>query len=87
MGGILTFFASGFLCSIPVDGGWPFVFYVFGGLSLVCAAALAAMVHDSPELHPSISPQELDLIHNDKAHEPQTGKVGAWMGFGWFVSG
>ncbi|GFR83760.1 vesicular glutamate transporter 2 [Elysia marginata] len=29
IGSILTTFLSGFLCAIPVDNGWPFIFYVF----------------------------------------------------------
>ncbi|XP_046579538.1 uncharacterized transporter slc-17.2-like [Haliotis rubra] len=27
---IVTFFICGYLCLIPIDNGWPFIFYVFG---------------------------------------------------------
>ena len=69
LGGIITFFISGFLCSIPVDGGWPFVFYVFGAVSLLCAVVLSLTIHDKPQLHPHISLAEVSYISENLAYE------------------
>ncbi|XP_076467581.1 sodium-dependent phosphate transport protein 3-like [Babylonia areolata] len=74
LGGILTFFVSGFLCSIPFDNGWPFVFYVSGLLCLVCAIGVYLTVYDSPDLHPSVSLAEKELIR-DKSHDADKGKI------------
>ena len=30
VGGTVSTFVSGFLCDVPLDNGWPFIFYTFG---------------------------------------------------------
>ncbi|XP_067658259.1 uncharacterized transporter slc-17.2-like [Haliotis asinina] len=59
---IVAFAASGYLCTIPIDNGWPFVFYVFGGLTVLWCGLWLLTTHETPESHPSISPQELQHI-------------------------
>ncbi|XP_071110049.1 uncharacterized transporter slc-17.2-like [Haliotis cracherodii] len=59
---IITFAASGYLCTIPIDNGWPFIFYVFGGLAVLWSGLWLLTVHETPESHPAISQQELQHI-------------------------
>jgi len=30
LGNVLTFAASGLICTIPFQNGWPLIFYIFG---------------------------------------------------------
>ncbi|XP_046381242.2 sodium-dependent phosphate transport protein 1-like isoform X3 [Haliotis rufescens] len=59
---IITFAASGYLCTIPIDNGWPFIFYVFGCLAVLWSGLWLLTVHETPESHPAISQQELQHI-------------------------
>lgn len=56
---VLTFAAGGFNCSAL---GWPALFYIPGGISLVWLALWTALVADSPEKHSFISAAERDYI-------------------------
>ena len=47
---------SSYLCESRL--GWPSVFYLFGGLGVLWFVAWALLVHDGPDVHPRISPQE-----------------------------
>uniref|UniRef100_A0A0P6JHB0 Sodium-dependent phosphate transport protein 4 isoform b n=1 Tax=Heterocephalus glaber TaxID=10181 RepID=A0A0P6JHB0_HETGA len=42
--------------------GWPFVFYIFGGLGCVCSLLWFALVYDDPVSHPWISISEKEYI-------------------------
>lgn len=53
---------TGWLCASGTLGGWPLVFYVFGGVSLLCGALWFLLVSDCPEAHPRISQQERDYL-------------------------
>ena len=53
---------SGWLCETDFLGGWPSVFYVFGGLGLVWGLAWFPLVRDKPQNHPRISQSELHFI-------------------------
>ncbi|KAK7487440.1 hypothetical protein BaRGS_00021281, partial [Batillaria attramentaria] len=55
------------LCEEGPWGGWPSVFYVFGGLGLVWSIAWFVLVRDSPEIHPRIDPKEKEYIVNSRA--------------------
>ncbi|KAL8591390.1 hypothetical protein ACOMHN_022197 [Nucella lapillus] len=76
--GILTFLISAFLCKIPVDNGWPFVFYFYGSLSLAFTLLWCCLARDSPETHSSITDSELryitqhrsEILHSDKMAPP-----------------
>jgi MFS family permease len=43
-------------------GGWPSVFYVFGTIGVLWFPIWAWLAHESPDVHPSISPEELAWI-------------------------
>ncbi|XP_067658260.1 uncharacterized transporter slc-17.2-like [Haliotis asinina] len=52
---IVTFFICGYLCLIPVDNGWPFIFYVFGGYAIIWGLMWMYLAYDKPEMHPNIT--------------------------------
>ena len=56
---VLTFSVGGFMCK---SWGWPTLFYVFGGVSLVWLVLWFFVVSDRPEDHPWISRAERDYI-------------------------
>ncbi|XP_067648944.1 uncharacterized transporter slc-17.2-like [Haliotis asinina] len=64
--GILTFFISGYLGGVSLDNGWPLIFYVFGGFTLLCVFPWVGFVSDSPRNHPRISEAELKLFTRDR---------------------
>lgn len=53
---------GGWLCSSTFLGGWPSVFYLFGGLGIVWGVFWFILIHDRPEAHPRISASELAHI-------------------------
>nr|KAG5700813.1 hypothetical protein BaRGS_024199 [Batillaria attramentaria] len=75
VGGILTFLISGFLCKIPVDNGWPFVFYFYGTVSVLYVLVWLVFVRDRPEDHPTITPAELSYVMHGRSHVMHRGKV------------
>ncbi|XP_045115030.1 sialin-like [Portunus trituberculatus] len=51
------------VCALIADTmGWPAVFYITGGASLFWVAAWLLLMHDTPEEHPRISPEEKKYI-------------------------
>ncbi|XP_067658488.1 uncharacterized transporter slc-17.2-like [Haliotis asinina] len=62
IGSLVSSLISGFLCTIPIDNGWPFVFYVFGGISLVWCLVWWLVVYDTPDEHKWISDSEKKYI-------------------------
>ncbi|KAK6165948.1 hypothetical protein SNE40_022752 [Patella caerulea] len=66
--GITTFLVSGYLCTIQLDNGWPFIFYVFGGFSLLLVFPWLYLVYDSPEQHPRIKMEEIKYINQGKSN-------------------
>ncbi|XP_046362038.2 uncharacterized transporter slc-17.2-like [Haliotis rufescens] len=62
IGSLVSSLISGFLCTIPLDNGWPFVFYVFGGLSLLWCLVWWLVVYDTPDEHKWISEAEKKYI-------------------------
>ncbi|XP_021379709.1 sodium-dependent phosphate transport protein 4-like isoform X2 [Mizuhopecten yessoensis] len=71
IGGIGNFILSGFICNIPVLGGWPFIFYIFSGINMVAMILWLFLVYDKPSKHPWIKPAEVDYInsHRTKSHD------------------
>ncbi|ROT71001.1 putative sialin [Penaeus vannamei] len=47
---------------VPFLGGWPSVFYLFGGLGILWGVFWFVLIHDRPEAHPRISAAELAHI-------------------------
>ncbi|CAL1533545.1 unnamed protein product [Lymnaea stagnalis] len=68
MAGIVTFFIAGFLCSVPIDNGWPFIFYIFGAITLLWTLAWHIMTTQKPEDHPWISDEEKSFIIATRSH-------------------
>ncbi|XP_048241668.1 uncharacterized transporter slc-17.2-like [Haliotis rufescens] len=66
IGGILTFFISGYLGGVSLDNGWPLIFYVFGGFTLLCVFPWVVFVSDSPRDHPRITEKEMKLFTRDQ---------------------
>jgi sugar phosphate permease len=50
---------SGLLCA---SIGWPYVFYISGGLGLLLAVIWMILVNNTPEEHRCASPRERHLI-------------------------
>ncbi|XP_071109519.1 uncharacterized transporter slc-17.2-like [Haliotis cracherodii] len=73
VGSLAASLLSGFICTIPHDNGWPYVFYVFGGLSAIWCVVWFLCIHDTPETHPWISQEEAQYIakHTMKKEDPQ----------------
>ncbi|XP_033764334.1 sialin-like [Pecten maximus] len=66
IGNILTFLLSGFICLIPLQGGWPFIFYIFTSLNLLAILLWAYVVYDSPEVHPRATVKEILYIIQER---------------------
>uniref|UniRef100_A0A8C6QC61 Solute carrier family 17 (sodium phosphate), member 3 n=3 Tax=Nannospalax galili TaxID=1026970 RepID=A0A8C6QC61_NANGA len=58
--GIFTVLLMGGIISEAI--GWPFVFYVFGGVGAVCCFLWIVLVYDDPASHPWISIPEKEYI-------------------------
>lgn len=71
--GMLTAYPiSGLLCRYGFAGGWPSVFYVFGGLGMLWVFTWLMLVTNDPLSHPSIRTEELavmDQIHTKELKE------------------
>jgi ACS family sodium-dependent inorganic phosphate cotransporter len=68
-----TMIMSGYLIHGNVWGGWPAVFYVIGGLTILWFILWSFFVFDSPADHPRISVEELNFI--EKSIGNQSSKV------------
>ena len=49
LGTVFAFPISGWLCGSSFLGGWPAVFYVFGGVGIIWCIAWTYIVSSSPE--------------------------------------
>ncbi|GAB1298009.1 Solute carrier family 17 (sodium phosphate), member 3 [Apodemus speciosus] len=58
--GIFTVLLVGGIISEAL--GWPFVFYIFGGIGVVCCLLWLILVYDDPVSHPWISVPEKEYI-------------------------
>ncbi|XP_048258784.1 uncharacterized transporter slc-17.2-like [Haliotis rufescens] len=63
---IVLFTMSGYLCTLSLDNGWPFIFYVTGGACVVWCGMWCLTVFDSPDVHPRISFKERQYINNTR---------------------
>ena len=59
---MLSYPLSGYLCTIPVDNGWPFAFYIPGGLAAIWFVFWWFLVYNGPDVHPRISEDEKSYI-------------------------
>ncbi|XP_029800498.1 sodium-dependent phosphate transport protein 3 isoform X1 [Suricata suricatta] len=49
--------------------GWPFIFYIFGGIGCVCCLLWFTVIYDDPTHHPCISVHEREHIVASLAHQ------------------
>ncbi|XP_071038026.1 sialin-like isoform X2 [Parasteatoda tepidariorum] len=64
-GNVIAMPISGLLSSASFLGGWPAVFYVFGGLGCIWFVFWSFLVYETPDRHPTISKEELFLIEQN----------------------
>ncbi|XP_008145284.2 sodium-dependent phosphate transport protein 3-like [Eptesicus fuscus] len=50
--------------------GWPFIFYIFGGVGCVCCLLWFTVIYDDPTRHPCISLREQEHIVSSLAQQP-----------------
>ncbi|XP_015784694.2 vesicular glutamate transporter 1-like [Tetranychus urticae] len=62
IGNLVCLPLAGVLVSSSFLGGWPSVFYLFGGFNLIFAVVWYIIVYDTPEEHPYLSAEELEEI-------------------------
>ncbi|XP_055470497.1 sodium-dependent phosphate transport protein 4 isoform X2 [Psammomys obesus] len=65
--GIFTVLLVGGIISNSL--GWPFVFYIFGGIGVVCWILWLILVYDDPVSHPWISDPEKEYILSSLDHQ------------------
>eukprot|EP00105_Crassostrea_gigas_P030972 XP_011453524.2 PREDICTED: uncharacterized transporter slc-17.2-like isoform X3 [Crassostrea gigas] len=63
VGNIFTFAFPGFICSIPIHNGWPFIFYIFCICNVLSLVMWMLLVYDRPDEHPRITWKERALIN------------------------
>ncbi|XP_062574506.1 sialin-like [Saccostrea cucullata] len=61
---VVNYSASGFLCTIPVQNGWPLIMYIFSGFNLLMILPWVLLVYDSPYEHPRITLPEIEIIRH-----------------------
>ncbi|XP_048203433.1 LOW QUALITY PROTEIN: probable small intestine urate exporter [Perognathus longimembris pacificus] len=59
LGNSIVLIAGGFLCQAI---GWPYVFYIFGGIGCACCLLWFSLVYNEPRNHPFISSSEKSYI-------------------------
>jgi MFS transporter, ACS family, solute carrier family 17 (sodium-dependent inorganic phosphate cotransporter), member 5 len=64
IGNVLALSISGILCEYGFDGGWPTIFYIFGGFGILWFGAWMFWVSDAPSSHRRISEEEKEYIEN-----------------------
>ncbi|KPM03634.1 hypothetical protein QR98_0020670 [Sarcoptes scabiei] len=69
--------------SFTVVSGWPVVFYLFGFIGLIWSLIWFVFIHESPEMHPSISHEELELILENRNYNSAQ-KVQLMIRFAFF---
>ncbi|KAK0165954.1 hypothetical protein PV328_004426 [Microctonus aethiopoides] len=61
-GTVISMPLSGLLANSGIAGGWPSIFYVFGGVGAIWCVAFLIWVHEDPESHPKIAEDEKKYI-------------------------
>ena len=65
IGAVLTMPLSGYLSEHGFAGGWPSVFYVFGGLGCLFFIPWIYFIYNTPGEHPKISKKEFEYIQSN----------------------
>ncbi|GBN99416.1 hypothetical protein AVEN_124927-1, partial [Araneus ventricosus] len=61
-GSLITYATSGAMCSSALFGGWPSLYFIYGGLGLVLGLCAYLFLYESPKEHPKIGKAELFYI-------------------------
>ncbi|CAD5211009.1 unnamed protein product [Bursaphelenchus xylophilus] len=64
LGTVIAMPLSGFLCESPL--GWPMVYFVLGGITVISFVVFYTFYRDSPEMHRNVSLRELAKIQRGK---------------------
>uniref|UniRef100_A0A1I7YH42 MFS domain-containing protein n=1 Tax=Steinernema glaseri TaxID=37863 RepID=A0A1I7YH42_9BILA len=70
LGGVI----SASLCSVDILGGWPLIFYLFGGLGCVWCILFSILGSNSPDENKWISDDEMSYITTTLPHTPGSTK-------------
>ncbi|KAL9962789.1 hypothetical protein ACROYT_G031929 [Oculina patagonica] len=62
IGTVLGMPIAGVLCASDLWGGWPSVFYIFGGVGVIWFITWMILTYDKPANHPRISMKEKEYI-------------------------
>ncbi|CAH1784347.1 unnamed protein product [Owenia fusiformis] len=62
IGNVLTLATGGVLCKYGFDGGWPSIFYILGGFTVIWTVLWMVLTTDTPAEHKRISEVERDHI-------------------------
>ncbi|KAH9496626.1 hypothetical protein Btru_009846 [Bulinus truncatus] len=65
VGMVIATWVAGYLADCNVMGGWPLVFYIFGGFGLLWSIGWLLLIHDTPAQHPRISQSEKEYIESN----------------------
>ncbi|CAL1293168.1 unnamed protein product [Larinioides sclopetarius] len=70
VGSFITYTTSGAMCSSStLLGGWPSVYFIYGGLGLVLSLCIHLFLYDSPKEHPNIGRVELLYILENQEND------------------
>ncbi|KAM4835622.1 putative small intestine urate exporter isoform 2-T9 [Thomomys bottae] len=61
LGTFIVLLSGGFICEVI---GWPYIFYIFGGIGCACCLLWLPIVYNDPRKHPFISSSEKSYIMN-----------------------
>ncbi|GBN96356.1 Putative inorganic phosphate cotransporter [Araneus ventricosus] len=62
VGSLIAYATSGAMCSSALFGGWPSLYFIYGGLGLVLGLCAYLFLYESPKEHPKIGKAELFYI-------------------------
>ncbi|XP_059171321.1 sialin-like [Physella acuta] len=71
VGTVIATWATGYMADGDILGGWPLVFYVFGGAGVLWSLNWICLIHDRPETHPRISKEEKEYIEKSRLSSAQ----------------
>ncbi|XP_055942590.1 putative inorganic phosphate cotransporter isoform X2 [Argiope bruennichi] len=69
LGALVGSISSGFMCLSPLLGGWPSVYYVYGGSGLLLCLSFQIFLYETPKCHPYIKDSELNYILQNQENE------------------
>jgi MFS family permease len=62
VGNIIALSLGGLLCVYGIDGGWPSIFYLFGGCGVAWSIIFFLLSADEPSAHWFIRPKEKEYV-------------------------